>query len=308
MSVPIAYLTVIVVWSTTPLTVVWSSESINPIMAAFLRMAIAAVVGSVLLKLWRIPLQVNRTALTNYAYAVLGIYGAMLMCYLASVHIPSGLISLIFGLTPMISGLMARFWLNEPGFTPVRWLALLIALTGLGWVMSDSLVIQGDAMIGVLLLFIAVALFSASGVLIKGTSNDMHPLSQTVGALWLSLPFYLLTWYLMDGQWPQLDPSNRSFWAVLYLAIFGSLLGFVSYFHVLKSLSPTTVALVTLITPVIALSLGNWLNQEPITPTLLQGAALICLGLALYHWGERLGLLGSNRLTSKEWVETPNSK
>ncbi|MEH6627346.1 MAG: DMT family transporter [Motiliproteus sp.] len=288
MPVPIAYLTVIIVWSTTPLTVVWSGESVSPIMAAFLRMAIAAVIGSLLLLLWRLPLRLDSKALKSYAFAVLGIYGAMVMTYLAASHVSSGLISLIFGMTPLVSGLMARFWLKEAGFSAVRWLALFLALTGLARVVGDHLMMQGDAATGILLLLTAVILFSASGVLVKGHRCNMHALPQTVGALWMSLPLYLITWYLLDGELPSLDADTRSFWAILYLAVFGSLIGFVSYFHILQKLSPTTVALVTLITPVIAISLGNLLNDETVTTALVQGALLICLGLGLYHWGDRI--------------------
>ncbi len=300
MSVPIAYLTVIIVWSTTPLTVVWSSESVSPIMAAFLRMAIAAVIGTVLLQLWRLPLRLDAKAIKSYGYAVVGIYGAMLMAYLAASHVTSGLISLIFGLTPMVSGLMARYWLKESGFTAIRWLALALALMGLARVVSDQLMMQADAATGIILLLIAVALFSASGVLVKGHSCKMHALTQTVGALWLSLPFYLVTWYFLDGELPTLDTGTRSFWAILYLAVFGSLIGFVSYFHILQKLSPTTVALVTLVTPVIAISLGNLLNDEPITAALVQGAVLISLGLGLYHWGARIQFMLSPTVTSSQ--------
>ncbi|WP_207062558.1 DMT family transporter [Motiliproteus sp. SC1-56] len=288
MPVPAAYLIVVLVWSTTPLAIVWSSEAVSPIMAALLRMALAAMVGQVLLWAWRIPLPLDRQALRGYGWAILGIYGAMATTYVASRHVPSGLISLIFGLAPIVSGLLGRLWLNERGFTPVRWLALLLAVIGLARIMSDNLLLDPGAYGGIALMLLAVTLFSASAVLVKGTGSQIHPLAQTVGALWGSLPCYLLTWWLLEGQWPDLAASGRSLWAILYLALFGSLLGFVCYFYVLKRLSPGTVALVTLITPAIALLLGNLLNDEAITPRLLQGGVMICLGLGLYHWGDRL--------------------
>jgi drug/metabolite transporter (DMT)-like permease len=74
------------------------------------------------------------------------------------------------------------------------------------------------------------------------------------------------------------------------LAVFGSLIGFVSYFHVLRHLPPSTVALVTLITPVFALLLGHLLNDEPLTAGLWQGCLLVVSGLALFFWGHRLPL------------------
>ncbi|MEH6473053.1 MAG: DMT family transporter [Halopseudomonas sp.] len=287
MSVPSAYMTVIFIWSTTPLAIVWSSESVSPVMAAMSRMLIAALVGHLLLKLLRIPLPLHRTALRGYLYATIGVYGAMFSTYLAASHLPSGLISLIFGLSPMVAGLLSQLWLREQGFTPLRWFALLVSIAGLGLVMSDALVIPSGAYPSVLLMLLAVLLFCISGVLVKGVTRDTHPLAQTVGALWCSFPLYLLSWLLIDGQLPTLEGSTRSLWAIGYLALFGSLLGFVSYFFILKRMSASTVALITLITPVIALALGNLLNDEPLTLRLIQGSGLICIGLAIYNWGDR---------------------
>lgn len=287
MPVHLAYITVIIIWSTTPLAIVWSSESVSPVMAALLRMAIAALVGHLLLRLLRIPLPWTRAALRGYLYATIGVYGAMFCTYMAATQLPSGLISLIFGLSPMVTGLLAQLWLRQQGFTPLRWFSLLLSVTGLGLVMSDALVIPSTAYPAVLLMLLAVLLFSSSGLLVKGVTRDTHPLAQTVGALWCSVPLYLMSWLLIDTQLPTLESSARSLWAILYLALFGSLLGFVCYFFILKRLSASSVALVTLITPVIALLLGSLLNDEPLTARLVQGGGLICIGLAIYQWGDR---------------------
>ena len=78
----------------------------------------------------------------------------------------------------------------------------------------------------------------------------------------------------------------RSIWATIYLGVFGSLIGFFAYFFVLQRLTASTVALITLVTPVIALTLGAVLNNEMIHSKLVFGALLVILGLAIYHWGE----------------------
>ena len=133
MSTPIAYATVILIWSTTPLAIIWSSETVTPVMAAMLRMALAAVVGLGLLRWLKIPLPWHRPAFKSYLAATLGVYGAMFSTYLAASDLPSGLISLIFGLSPIIAGLLAQLWLGEQAFSPLRWMALLLAVSGLGW-------------------------------------------------------------------------------------------------------------------------------------------------------------------------------
>jgi drug/metabolite transporter (DMT)-like permease len=141
---------------------------------------------------------------------------------------------------------------------------------------------------GIALLLLAVLLFSLSGVMVKRQALTIHPLSHTVGALLLSLPCYSLMWLLLDGTAPVFDFNSHSPWAILYLAVFGSLIGFVSYFHILSKLSPSTVALVTLITPVFALLLGSLLNHEQVGLSVWSGTAVIMGGLAIFFWGHRL--------------------
>jgi drug/metabolite transporter (DMT)-like permease len=56
---------------------------------------------------------------------------------------------------------------------------------------------------------------------------------------------------------------------------------------VLHRLEASRVALITLVTPVIALFLGRYLNGEVVDAGELAGAAVILAGLACYQWGER---------------------
>jgi len=48
------------------------------------------------------------------------------------------------------------------------------------------------------------------------------------------------------------------------------------------------VALVALVTPVLALLLGSALNAEPVQPVVWSGAAVILCGLVLFEFGDRL--------------------
>jgi len=289
-SVPIAYLAVVLIWSTTPLTIAWSSESVDPVMAGWVRMLIASLLGLGLLRLLRIPLPLHREAHITYACASLGVFGAMCCTYIASRYVPSGLISIMFGLAPILSAVLGQWLLKEPALRAYRWIACGLAFAGLGVIFTNELAMGGNSLPGLLLLFLAVLLFSLSAVLVKRTGTQTHPLAHTVGALLWSLPGFGVTWWLLGGEPLVIDPDSRSFWAILYLAVFGSLVGFVSYFHVLRHLPPSTVALVTLITPIFALLLGHLLNDEPLTASLWQGCLLVVAGLALFFWGHRVPL------------------
>jgi drug/metabolite transporter (DMT)-like permease len=94
----------------------------------------------------------------------------------------------------------------------------------------------------------------------------------------------LASWLLFDFSWPANIPLRVTL-SISYLAIFGSVLGFIMYFYVLKYIDASRVALVTLITPVLALLLGQGLNNESIQPVVWIGTCCILLGMSIYQWG-----------------------
>ncbi len=288
MQVSIAYLAVLLIWSTTPLGIVWSSETINPTMAVLLRMLIAVVLGSLIIFIRKIVLPWHKQAIRLYTFSALGIFGGMAFTYLAARYLSSGVLSLVFGLAPVFSAILARRILDEPKISVVRKLSMLLSFIGLALVCADNFSLKGDSIYGLIFILAAVFLFSLSAVLVKSISLAIHPLSTTVGALTVSLPLFILNWLLLDGSLDTSDWQLRSVWATIYLGVFGSLIGFFAYFFVLQKLTASTVALITLVTPIIALSLGAVLNNEVISNKILLGAFLVILGLALYHWGEML--------------------
>jgi len=288
MQVPVAYLAVLLIWSTTPLGIVWSSETINPTLAVLLRMLIAVVLGSLIIFISKIELPWHKQAIRLYSFSALGIFGGMSFSYLAASYLSSGILSLAFGLAPVFSAIMARRILAEPKISTVRKLSMFLSFVGLALVCADKFSLKGDSIYGLIFVLTAVFLFSLSGVLVKSISLAIHPLSTTVGALTVSLPLFVGNWLLLDGSLDISGWQSRAIWSTIYLGVFGSLIGFFAYFFVLQKLTPSTVALITLITPVIALSLGVVFNDEVITNKILLGAFFVILGLAIYHWGELL--------------------
>ncbi|QLE86747.1 DMT family transporter [Shewanella sp. Scap07] len=285
--VPIAFIAVVLIWSTTPLGIVWSSESVHPTMAVLLRMVLALVIGCLVIACSSIRLPLSATAFKLYGFSAIGIVGGMLLSYMAARYIPSGTMSLLFGLSPIISGLLAQRILGEAKFSRVKIVALILAFSGLAIVCSSKLALGSEAGIGLVLILCAVTLFSLSGVLIKTVSLSIHPIASTVGALLISTPLFALAWLLFDGTVPTETWSEKSIWSIVYLGIFGSLIGFVGYFYILQHLNASTVSLVTLITPVFAMALGAVLNQEQVSQTLIIGAGLVLLGLAFYLFGDK---------------------
>ncbi|WP_196139299.1 DMT family transporter [Aliikangiella sp. G2MR2-5] len=283
----LSYISVVLIWSTTPLAIVWSTDSVPPSMAVLLRMTIAIILGLLVIWLKRIAFPWHRKAILLYAYSAMGIFGGMILVYLAARYIASGTISLIFGLAPILSGLLAVKILGDSPFSWIRKLALLVAVLGLGVVFSKNLGVNFSDWPGYLFILFSVFFFCLSGVLVKSVSILISPVATTVGALLLSWPCFLLAWIFMDGTLDYESWSSRAIYAITYLGVMGSFIGFVAYYYILQQLSATTVALLTLMTPVLAILLGVFLNGESFTLHLFIGATLVLSGLLLYHFGER---------------------
>ena len=284
MSVPAAYLGIVLIWATTPLAIKWSGEEGGFLLGVTLRMAIGYVVCLLLLWLLRIEFPWHRQARRSYLAAGLGVFGAMLSVYWGAQYIPSGLVSVLFGLSPILIGVFATWWLGEQRFGAGKLLGIALAIGGLALIFLPRGSIGQIAPQGVLAVLMAVALHSLSAVWVKRIGGELHPMSINSGALTIAVPLYLLVWLVFDGRMPQ-ALSERSLGAILYLALFGTVLGFNLYFFVMKRVSAPALSLVTLITPVLALLIGNGLNGETITPQVWLGAGAILLGLSSFQWG-----------------------
>jgi drug/metabolite transporter (DMT)-like permease len=284
MSVPAAYLGIILIWSTTPLAVQWSTQGAGFAFAVFARMAIGAALAAFLVTVWRIGLPLHARARRAYLAGGLGTFGAMTLTYWGARHVHSGLISVLFGLTPLMTSVLAALWLRERTLTGQRLAGMLLGIAGLAFIFGQGEA-AGDALAGAGLaaLVLAVFFYSASLVWLKRIDDDSHALATTAGTLAVSVPLFGLVWWLAEGSVPT-DLPVRTEAAIVYLGIFGSVLGFALYYYVIRHLEAGRVALITLVTPVLARLLGQLLNGEQIGPRVWLGAGLITCGLVLHQW------------------------
>ncbi|MEN8176993.1 MAG: DMT family transporter [Pseudomonadota bacterium] len=286
MSVPAAYLGIVLIWGTTPLAIKWSGEGVGYLFGVTGRMVIGVVLALALVHLMQLRLPWHRVARYTYLAAGLGIYVAMTSVYWASQFLPSGWIAVLFGLAPIVTGLMARIWLAEQGLTPVRLAAMLVALSGLAVIFDVGLDNGHQIILGMLGVLFSVISHSASAVWVKRMESGLHGLVITTGGLVVSAPLFLLTWFLQGEAWPVVIESKASL-SILYLGVVGSVLGFALYYYVLRHIEATRVALITLVTPVIALLVGHWLNGEAINGQIWLGTLLIMTGLLGFEMGSQ---------------------
>jgi drug/metabolite transporter (DMT)-like permease len=292
MPIRLAYLGVILIWSTTPLAIQWSGQDVGFLFGITSRMLLGVAAGLAVALVMGIRLPWHAAARRTYLAAGLGMFSAMLSVYWSSQYIPSGWISVLFGIAPIMTGIMATIWLEEQGLTPMRVAGMLLGITGLATMLLGAQSLGAAAPLGIAGMVFSVTAYSASAVAVKRIGADIPALATTVGGLAVTVLLLLGVYYLTDKPIPHAIPARAAL-SIIYLGIIGSVLGFALYYYVLRQVEATRVALITLVTPVIALLLGHILNGEPLQIETWVGTLAILSGLLLFEYGQKMhGLLG----------------
>lgn len=277
----LAYLSVVLIWSTTALGIRWGVDGFGFFQAAALRMLFTLPLAWLACRWFGVRLPQTAAARWTYLIGGMNLFVAMGLTYLGAQHVNSGLIAVLYGTGPLLTGLFSVLWLRQRLHWQ-HWAGLLLALCGL--IEIHLRAFRGDTLFlyGALTVLAGAAAQAVTSVWIKRLDAAVPPLALTLGSLLVAVPLYALSWWLGDWPWPPQWPLRASL-SLAYMVVFATLIAFSLYGYLLQRLKPVSVALIQLITPVTSLLLGHYLNQEPISMAVWLGTALIVLGLLVYQ-------------------------
>ncbi|MGH1428801.1 MAG: DMT family transporter [Arenicella sp.] len=284
MSLTFAYLSIIIIWSTTPLTVQWSAGD-NPFFGVAARMLLGFMACWIIILAKGITIPFSSKTLPVYLVTGISLFLAMSFVYWSSQFIPSGWISVLFGLSPVFTAIFSHLFIGERNFSTQKVIGLLLGFIGLLFVFSSSVELSYQSFWGIIACLIAVIISGGSSVWIKQLNQtvELTGMQTNIGGLTIAVPFFILTWLIASNAViPNL--SIQASISIIYLGLIGTTLGFSLYYFLLKNMEATRVSLITLITPVTALILGSWLNNEPIITKVWIGTAFICGGLICFEF------------------------
>ena len=296
MRIFLAYIVVVLIWSTTPLGIKFSVSEGSVLLPLIARTVIGLLFTLVCLGFISERVSFGRLAMKTYMASVLGIVGSMALTYWSAQFIASGLIAVLWGLAPIMAGLFAMPILKESFFGWRKLLGIAIAMSGLAVIFKHELALSTESWKGIAGVLIATVLHGLSMVLVKRYGTRLSPLGTNAGSLLFSLPPLALI-FLFGAEQKTLSMGQTVMLATIYLGFFGSFLAFVLHFYVIKKLSPMNASMIMLITPVLALALGHVLNDEVISVTMIIGAALVLLGLLIFQFAHIARMPGAKPQT-----------
>lgn len=281
------YMLLVFIWSTTPLAIVWSVSDIHNIWALALRFFIALPFSFLLLRFFKVSFPLDKTSIHSYVAGAFSFIGSQIFTYLATSYLSSGIIALMFGLAPIMTGLIGHF-VFKINLHWLQWIGMTIALLGL------CIICLGENNrhihpIGIALMLVSVFVYCASIYWVKKVNAPLQPMAQASGSILVSSLFALCLLPFVWQYAPTHIPSTKSLIGLFYAVIMASLIAMICYFKLLQNIKATTLSLTTVLTPMLAMLFGSLLNNEKLTGMLFIGASILLLGLFIYFYKDLKG-------------------
>jgi drug/metabolite transporter (DMT)-like permease len=277
-----AWIVVCLVWGTTYFAIRVALETTPPfLMAAFRWLAAGAILTAVLAaRRERFPPVRDWPGLAILGFLLLGIGNGAVVW--AEQFVPSGLAAVLVASMP--------FWLVGvervlPHGEPVgrrRLAGLLVGFTGIVILVWPELALGRGRWF---LAGVAATQLACLGWAIGSLySRRRHVSENVLAAVALEMLFagiLLLAFGSALGEWRALAFTPRTFGAVVYLVVAGSIGGFTAYSYAIKHLPMATVSLYAYVNPLIAVLLGTLWLDEPFSARVGVAAAVVFAGMAL---------------------------
>ncbi|SEC36695.1 EamA family transporter [Streptomyces sp. TLI_105] len=282
---------VYVVWGSTYLGIRIVVETLPPFLSGGARFVTAGLLLTAIAA-WRqgpAALRVTRRELGSAVLVgLLLILGGNGLVVLAETSIPSGLAALLVAAVPVWVVLLRTVFGDRPGLGAYG--GVLLGFVGLGVLTVPGL--SGEVKIGgVLLVLVAALLWSAGSVSSARLPMPANPFTASAYEM-LAGGLAALTLGLLRGEHHGLDlgaVSGRSWAALAYLVVFGSLVAFTAYAWLLQTAPVSLAATYAYVNPVVAVLLGALVLDEALTWPILLGGAIVVGGVCLIVSTERRG-------------------
>ncbi len=279
----LAFAIIYFVWGSTFLAIRVGVREVPPLVLASMRFFVAGAALFLWLKIKGTPSPSPREWLAASVLAICIFVLDYGLLFWAEKRVPSGLAAVMLATIPLFMALSEIIFLRTQRLTPRLALALLIGLGGVAVLVSHS-VSFGEAPInraGAIALVIAAISWSiASALTRKLPLPDSKAMSS--GAQMLAGGILLAVTAAIFGEFRgfQISTVSRGAWfALAYLIVAGSIIGFTAYVWLIHHESPTKVGTYAYVNPVVAVIIGYFLGGETVGPRTILGTLLVLVSV-----------------------------
>ena len=281
----LAFAIIYFVWGSTFFAIRVGVAEVPPLLLASMRFLVAGLV----LYLWMLARGERSPTLRQWISASLLAclifvldYGLL---FWSEQRVPSGIAAVMLATIPVFMALSEIIFLRTRRMTVSLAVALLIGICGVAVLMSRALNLGGAPVDrgGAIALIIGAVTWSIASVLTrKLTLPESKVMSSGVQMLAGGVLLAVVSAALGEfGRFHPASVSREAWWALLYLIVFGSIIGFTAYVWLLHHQSPTKVGTYAYVNPVVAVIVGYFLGGEALDARIVLGAVFVLVSVVV---------------------------
>jgi len=285
----IAYALLSVIWGTTWYALKISlNEGMVPSYAVGIRFLFGGLIFWLIMIFRRERLPLNKRAISIYLqFGLLNFGISYALTYWGTQFIYSNLASILWASFPIITSVIAHFYLPSEKLNRKKSISLLLGIIGTILIISQSENLSGDNVIaGVLVVLLAVLVASWPNAYLKKYKSEvntfqLNAMAQSIGGI------FLFSFALLTEPGPAMVWTQTNLLATAYLIVFGSVITFSLYFWLFSNLSLSQITYVAFFPPILAIIIGWIFLNESLSFIILLGACLIILGALLVNYKKK---------------------
>ena len=274
----IAFAVCCAIWSSTFLFIRMGDDTMPPVWAAGLRLAIATLLltGIVLVTRQPWPRGLALQAALWFGFIDFGV--SLPLLYWGELKVPSGVAAVLFATIPLITALTSRAF----GLERLERRTLIAALLGIvGVAVITSAQMSGAIPLPALLaITFAAATAAVAGVMLKRAPAGSSPFAMNAVAHGIGAVLVIAISRFMHE--PQRLPASTSGWvSLVYLTIVGSIIAFVAFMYLVQHWPATRASFISVVIPVLALALGVAVRGERLDALSLVGSTVVIAAVVI---------------------------
>jgi drug/metabolite transporter (DMT)-like permease len=279
----LAFAMIYFVWGSTFLAIRVGVHEVPPFLLAAVRFFTAGLVMYAWLRLK------GTAAPSPHEWASASLLGTIIFVvdygclFWAEQRVPSGIAAVVLATIPVFITLMEIVFLRTQRLTIRLSLALIVGMCGVAVLMNHSFAL-GEVPInraGAVALLVAALTWSVATTLTRRLSLPASkPMSAAAQMLTGGAQLFVLT--ALTGEFTGFRVqavSAHAWFALVYLIIAGSIIGFTAYVWLLHYESPTKVGTYAYVNPVVAVALGYFVGGEAVGARTLLGTLLVLVSV-----------------------------
>ena len=266
------------IWASAFFNIKIATESFGPVTISFLRVFFGSV--PVLLLCYFKKIKIEAFSKDWHWFALIGFINLVAPFFLIAYgvkSVQSNLAAILMSTTPLSSTILGHFFTKNEKFNFIKTLGILIGFSGIVYLFSDNLLINGDNFISALLILLGSTCYVVGGVLtlkISKKRNENVTASILIWAIIILVPLVCL----IEKPWDKI-PSMRSSISVIYLGFISTGLAWLLRFRILKNNGLIFQSQVSYLIPIFGIILSYIFLGELITDKVLISLFAVLIGL-----------------------------